>query len=147
MHWQEMNVKQKRSGQYPAVPVSGHGGGSASAEPPQVDEQGATDAVDHPHSGPDVTYVAAVYAADGVRLLTAAPDSESLMARIAEYVAKQIDWLLGEEDARQVRRLLADGMLAEAVGLYFERVGRRWEKESLRVEMVQPGIAGSSEES
>jgi hypothetical protein len=141
-----MNVKQKRSGQYPAVPESGGGSGWVSAEPPQVDDQGATDSVDHPHPGPDVTYVAAVYAADGVRLLTAASDSESLMTRLAEYVAKQIDWLLGEEDARQVRRLLDDGMSAEAVARYFERVGTRWETERLRVEIVHPGIAGSPEE-
>jgi hypothetical protein len=127
---------KKRSGQDPAVSEPGGERCWVSAESPQVDEQlqGATDAVDHPHPGIDVTYVAAVYAADGVRLLTAASDSEPSMACLSAYVAKQMDWLLGEEDARHFRRLLDGGMLAEAVALYFERVWRRWERERLRVE-------------
>jgi hypothetical protein len=88
-------------------------------------------------------HVAAVFSAGGVHFLTAAPSASELNMKLAGYVEQQVEWSLQDDDARQVRNLLHAGEFGEAVRLYFERVGERWEKESLRVEVVPAGANGT----
>lgn len=90
-------------------------------------------------TGVAAVHVAAVYAADGVRFLAGAHTADALMQRLGEYVVRHAERMLYEEDARRVHRMLAEGRAADAVAYYFERVGRRWEREFLRVEVVPAG--------
>lgn len=82
-------------------------------------------------------HVAAVFSAGGVHFLTAAPSASELNMQLAGYVEQQVEWSLQDNDAGQVRNLLHAGEFGEAVRFYFERVGERWEKESLRLEVVR----------
>ena len=81
-------------------------------------------------------HVAAIFSAGGVHFLTAATSAEELNAQLAGYVRQQAAWSLQDDDAGQVCRLLDGGAFEEGVRLYFERVGERWEKEALRIEVV-----------
>jgi hypothetical protein len=89
--------------------------------------------------GTDVmtVHVAAVYALDGVRFLTAAPSAQELVERLATHVKQSADMLLWPEDAANVLCLLEEGKQHAAVDLYFSRVGQRWEREVLRTEVVE----------
>jgi len=82
-------------------------------------------------------HVAAVYALDGIRFLTAAPSAQELVERVALHVKQSADTLLSPEDAAHVLCLLEEGKQHAAVDLYFARVGLRWEREVLRTEVVE----------
>jgi hypothetical protein len=84
-----------------------------------------------------LVHVAAVYALDGIRFLTAAPSAQELLERLAMHVKQNADVLLWPEDAANVLCLLEQGEQHAAVDLYFARVGQRWEREVLRTEVVE----------
>lgn len=82
-------------------------------------------------------HVAVVYAVDGIRFLTAARSAEELMGKVAAYIEENVEYLLRPEDSVRVRALLAEARVPDAVTVYFERVGERWEREYLRTEIVE----------
>jgi hypothetical protein len=88
-------------------------------------------------------HVAAVYASDGIRLLTASRSREAVTECLAAYIHGQADMLLWPADALRVRALLGAGDAEEAIALYFARVGERWEREQLRREAVDAGCSAS----
>jgi len=96
------------------------------------------DSSDAARAGGSILHVAAVYAADGIRLLVAAATPAALTGRIAEHVARHASHQLRSTVARRVRALLAAGRLEDAIDLYFSRVGERWDREYLQIECVQP---------
>jgi hypothetical protein len=85
---------------------------------------------------PMMIHVAAVSSADGVHFLTAAHSAELLTAKLVEYVKQQVEWSLQFEEVTEFYRLLDSGEPEDAVRYYFERVGGRWGKESLSLEVV-----------
>jgi hypothetical protein len=82
-------------------------------------------------------HVAAVFAHDGIRLLTASHSEAGVTERLAAYIQGQADLLLWPGDARRVRALLEVGDTEEAIDLYFARVGERWEREHLHREGIE----------
>lgn len=65
---------------------------------------------------------------------------EALTQQLAQYVLRRCDDVLWPDAARRVRARLAEGSLNEAIGLYFEPTGSRWERERLEL-----GAAGNEE--
>jgi hypothetical protein len=92
----------------------------------------------------DVLHVAAVYAHDGTRLLTASHSAKIVSQRVAACVASQAEILLWPADAHRVRALLEIGRTEEAIAWYFARVGQRWEREYLHREAVDAGRSTSA---
>ena len=75
---------------------------------------------------------ARVHAADGVRFMTTTT-TEAVEADLADYIIGRCDDVLWPEAAREVRSLIADQRIHEAIGSYFANVGRRWDDEWLEV--------------
>lgn len=99
-------------------------------------EQTASSLRDLPDHGP---WIAAVFAHDSVRFVTAAPTRHELVLRLAAYVADNARLQLWPADALRVRILLRAGELDAAVALYFECVGERWDEERLVTAGVEAG--------
>ena len=76
---------------------------------------------------------AVVRAADGIRLTISSDHPEKIAQELADYVSERCDDVLWPNDASQVRALLEDRNLVEAVTLYFDRVGDRWDEEELEL--------------
>ena len=83
------------------------------------------------------TMTAIVHFAGGVSFSASAACPEALSQQIAQYVRGRCDDVLWPNAAQHVRALLDDGKLTEAIALYFERTGARWERE--RLELVTVG--------
>lgn len=79
--------------------------------------------------------VAIVHSTDGVHLVTTGPEDAAL-AEVGEYVRCRAEYQLWSEDAAQLSWLLEQGRVKDAVELYFERVGERWDREYLVVRPV-----------
>lgn len=84
-------------------------------------------------------HLAIVYAADGVRFVTAAQSREAAQRRLAGYVAERAELNLWPPDAERVRQLMLSGCEAGAIETYFRCVGERWDLESLHRESVCVG--------
>ena len=82
---------------------------------------------------------AIVHFAGGVRLVATAACPDALSARLALYVRERYDDVLWPDAARRVRALLDDGKLTDAITLYFERTGERWDRERLDLMTVENG--------
>jgi hypothetical protein len=80
---------------------------------------------------------AIVHFAGGVSFFASAACPEALAQQLALYVLQRCDHVLWPDNARQVRALLDEGSLTEAIALYFEHTGARWERE--RLELVTVG--------
>jgi RNA polymerase sigma factor (sigma-70 family) len=80
---------------------------------------------------------AIVHFAGGVSFFASAPCAETLTQGLARYVLGRCDDVLWPDAAQRVRALLDEGSLNEAIALYFERTGSRWERE--RLELVAMG--------
>ena len=78
-------------------------------------------------------YTAHVRAPDGVRFSAIADCPDRLSALIVDYIRERCDDVLWPHDAREVRARIEGSKLDEAIALYFERVGQRWDEESLEV--------------
>ncbi len=83
--------------------------------------------------------MAIVHCAGSVRYVATAACSDALSARLAGYVRERCDDVLWPDAVRQVRALLDDGKLTEAIALYFERTGERWDPERLELMALEDG--------
>jgi hypothetical protein len=81
-------------------------------------------------------HAAVVHSAEGIHLLTASRSAEGLIEFVAGYVRSQADQMLWPDDAKRVHALLGAASCRAAVDLYFARVGERWEREYLRIEVI-----------
>lgn len=91
-------------------------------------------AFDVPKESELTSLTAVIHAADGVRFIAIARHHDALAAQIAEYIRERCDDVLWADDARQVHALLEEGRVVAAIGLYFARVGERWDEERLDVD-------------
>ena len=82
---------------------------------------------------------AIVHFAGGVSFVASAACPDALSRQLAQYVLGRCDHVLWPDAARQVRALLDDGRLTDAIALYFERTGTRWERERLELVTVENG--------
>jgi hypothetical protein len=79
-------------------------------------------------------FTATVHAADGVRFVAKAQCAEDITRQLAKYVVERCDSVQWPAVAQQVRSLVDDRRLQDAIDLYFEHVGERWDEEHLEVE-------------
>ena len=86
-----------------------------------------------------VSTTAIVHSADGIRFVGTGACPDALSARLARYVRGRCNDVLWADVARHVRALLDDGKLTEAIALYFERTGERWDRERLDLVTVENG--------
>ena len=82
---------------------------------------------------------AIVHFAGGVRFVATASCPDVLSERLARYVRGRCDDVLWPDAARHVLVLLDDGKLMDAIALYFERTGERWDRERLDLVTVVNG--------
>jgi hypothetical protein len=82
---------------------------------------------------------AIVHFAGGVSFVASAACPDALTRQLAHYVLGRCDDVLWPEAARDVRALLDEGSLTEAITLYFEHTGSRWERERLELVTVGEG--------
>jgi hypothetical protein len=80
---------------------------------------------------PGGLHVGIVHGVRRIHFVAAGESRTALLRGMAEYVATQVELQLYPEDAREINLLLDDGALEEAVRLYFERIGARWDREWL----------------
>ena len=85
------------------------------------------------------TTTAIVHSDCGVRFVATAACPDALSMQLAGYVRGRCDDVLWTDAAQQVRELLDDGKLSEAIALYFERTGERWDRERLDLITVANG--------
>ena len=83
--------------------------------------------------------MAVVHFAGGVSFVASAACPEALSQQLAQYVRGRCDDVLWPDAALHVRALLDDGRLTDAIALYFERTGARWERERLELVTVENG--------
>ncbi len=82
---------------------------------------------------------AIVHLDGGVTFVATAACPDALYKRLARYVLARCDDVLWPDAARHVRALLDAGKLPEAITLYLERTGTRWERERLELVTVENG--------
>ena len=77
------------------------------------------------------TFVAVIHESDHVLFTASTLTRAALIEAIAEYVARNANFLLWAPDARRVHRLLRAGQAEAAVEHYFACVGDRWDNQWL----------------
>ena len=82
---------------------------------------------------------ATVHFAGGVSFFACAPSRDALTPQLVRYVLGRCDDVLWPDAARRVRALLVDGHVDDAIALYFEHTGSRWERERLELVMMENG--------
>lgn len=90
-------------------------------------------------TGAEPCCTAIVHVAGGVNFVASARCPEALSEQLARYVLGRCDDVLWPEAARQVRALFDAGRPADAIALYFDRTGRRWERERLELVTLEQG--------
>lgn len=83
--------------------------------------------------------MAIVRVGGGVRFVAAAACPSAVSTQLARYVRERCDDVLWPDAAERVHSLLAIGQISDAVALYFERTGERWDEESLELLSVENG--------
>ena len=78
-------------------------------------------------------YTAQVRAPDGVRFSATADCPDTLSSLLVDYIDERCEHVLWPDDAREVRALISRNRRDAAIALYFERVGQRWDEESLEL--------------
>jgi hypothetical protein len=81
-------------------------------------------------------HYAIVSGLDGIHFAAAGPDEETMFAGLVRYIKQRCGFTLWPRDANKVMTLLDTGRSADAIDLYFDRVGERWDREYL--ELVTP---------
>ena len=93
--------------------------------------------------GNEPLHLALILAADGPRLLTAAPTRPALLERVAGYVARYAPHQLWPDDAAYVFTLLDGGHHERAIRHYFD-ADRRWDREELQLSIVEVDEAAAT---
>ena len=78
-------------------------------------------------------YTAQVRAPDGVRFSATADCPDTLSSLLVDYIDERYEHVLWPHDALEVRALISQNRRDAAIALYFERVGQRWDEESLEL--------------
>ena len=81
-------------------------------------------------------HYAIVSGADGIHFAASGADEDKMFAGLVRYVRQRCGFTLWPHDAREVIALLDAGRMTDAIALYFDRVGDRWDREYL--ELVSP---------
>lgn len=84
-----------------------------------------------------LVHVAIVYAADEVREILVTVQSKRLWSDLARYVEENARMKLWPKDAETVLDLLNAGRVETSVEMYFDRVGLRWDRERLHLDVVE----------
>lgn len=82
-------------------------------------------------------HIAVVSTADGVQEVIVSQNASRMWSRLAEYLRENASTKLLPEDACVVQDNLKRGRMEAAAELYFRRVGLRWDRERLHLEMVE----------
>jgi len=81
-------------------------------------------------------HYAIVSGPDGIHFAAAGADEDKMFAGLVRYIKQRCGFTLWPPDAKEVTALIDGGQTAEAIELYFNRVGDRWDREYL--ELVSP---------
>jgi hypothetical protein len=81
-------------------------------------------------------HYAIVSGPDGMQFAAAGADEDEMIAGLVRYIKQRCGFTLWPRDAGEVMALLDAGQTADAIDLYFDRVGDRWDSEYL--ELVSP---------
>jgi hypothetical protein len=81
-------------------------------------------------------HYAIVSGPDGIHFAASGPDENKMFAGLVRYIQQRCGFTLWPRDAGTVMTLLDAGRIADAIELYFDRVGDRWDREYL--ELVSP---------
>ena len=87
-------------------------------------------------TGSNPLHVAVVWAADGPRLVAAAPTRGAVLERVADYVAAHAPDQLAPDDAARVAAHLCSDDYESAAHHYFAVAARRWDEERLHLGVV-----------
>lgn len=87
-------------------------------------------------------HYAIVSGPDGIHFAAAGADEDKMFAGLVRYIRQRCGFTLWPRDARQVIALLDAGRMADAIEMYFDRVGDRWDREYL--ELVSPTRSGGA---
>jgi len=81
-------------------------------------------------------HYAIVSGPDGIQFAASGPDEDKMFAGLVRYIKQRCGFTLWPRDAKAVMTLLDAGHTSDAIDLYFDRVGERWDSEYL--ELVSP---------
>lgn len=79
----------------------------------------------------NAVHTAVVHAPDGVRIVASGFDEAEVAAQLVEYICQRCDHTLWPAAAREVRTLIAERRVNDAIATYFANVGQRWDEERL----------------
>jgi hypothetical protein len=78
-------------------------------------------------------HYAIVSGPDGIHFAAAGADEGTMIAGLVRYIRQRCDFTLWPRDASEVVALLDAGRWTDAIELYFDRVGDRWDREVLKL--------------
>ncbi len=81
-------------------------------------------------------HYAIVSGADGIHFAASGADEDKMIGGLVRYLRQRCGFTLWPQDASEVIALLDAGQMTDAIALYFDRVGDRWDREYL--ELVSP---------
>ena len=81
-------------------------------------------------------HYAIVSGPDGIHFAASGPSEDKMFAGLVRYIRQRCGFTLWPRDANEVIASLDAGRTADAIALYFDRVGERWDREFL--ELVSP---------
>jgi len=81
-------------------------------------------------------HYAIVSGPDGIHFAASGPSEDKMFAGLVRYIRQRCGFTLWPRDANEVIASLDAGRTADAIALYFDRVGERWDREYL--ELVSP---------
>jgi len=81
-------------------------------------------------------HYAIVSGTDGIHFAASGADEDAMFAGLGRYLRQRCGFTLWPHDAREVIGLLDAGRITDAIAMYFDRVGDRWDREYL--ELVSP---------
>ena len=84
-------------------------------------------------------HYAIVSGPDGILFAASGADEDKMFAGLVRYIKQRCGFTLWPRDANAVITLLEAGQTSDAIDLYFDRVGERWDSEYL--ELVSPTVS------
>ena len=78
-------------------------------------------------------HYAIVSGPDGIHFAATGVDEDKMFAGLVRYIKQRCGFTLWPRDAREVLTLLDEGQLTDAIDMYFDRVGDRWDREYLEI--------------
>jgi len=78
-------------------------------------------------------HYAIVSGPDGIHFAAAGADEDKMFAGLVRYIKQRCGFTLWPRDANAVISLVEAGRMADAIEMYFDRVGDRWDREYLEL--------------